>query len=168
MESTDKPVVLYFTPSLHCEKCGRATNVGYYDDWSIGLQVLCFQHGFVNFTPRDTKPVPYHLAEMHHSIERFVIGHYNGFGTATVIGECPLANVPGHEAITQHDRDYFTSEEDYHQQADGIEPRAFQVRYEEVYEGEEDTAIRKEIYAVWSYIWQTFTLHADVSTESEQ
>ncbi len=160
MEHPDKNVVLYFTPSLPCDKCARATNVGYFTQWNAGMQVECWEHGYVDFVAREERPTQYEITEKYNSIVRFVIGKKDGYGSCIVIGAFPLDSVPGY--TEQSEREYFDSDEEYIQQATGMEPIAHLVRYED------EEGSTTEFYAVWSIIWHEFTLYGDNnSRESE-
>lgn len=151
--SSNKPIVLYFTPSIECDKCGRRANIGYIDAFVQGLQVGCEEHGFIDITPSGKQPTAYELMELHKSITRFVVWKKDGFGTATVISTIPLDSVPGY--TEQSERDYFDSDEEYSRWAD-MKPLAYLVRYED-----EDADIKTELYAVWSYVWHCFTLYGE-------
>jgi len=145
MSNNQKPLVLHFHPALECSICGRASNVGTIDNFTAGLVVHCYEHGLVEFTPPGQKTTPYALQEQYAGIERFVIGLYDGYGVATVIGPIEPASIPGYAPPTPSQMERYK----YHFEGD---ESAWIVRYEF-----EETI--KTVYAVWSYDENMFYLY---------
>jgi len=151
MSNNEKPIVLHFTPALPCSICKRMSHYGEMNNGVDGLLVRCYEHGIIMFTVSGQKPTPYALQELHASITRFVLGNYDFFGTATVIGPIAPCEVPGYEPL-----DAATMER-YATRFEGEED-AWIVRYAP----DEDSLIT--VYVVWSYDENVFSLY----TESEQ
>lgn len=87
--------VLRIDPSQRCfaPECERLTDIAQASFTGphlrqIDLTPVCFEHGYIG-ADEASPEVEYA------SIARFVVGHYQGEGTATVTGPCPLDNVPG-------------------------------------------------------------------------
>lgn len=76
----------------------------------LSVAPYCWQHLELCIPPWLEHPTPEEVAWERFCIANFIVGHYDGKGTAEVQGSCPLESVPPpYEEITE--ADYETEEE---------------------------------------------------------
>ncbi len=91
--NAEKEFFIHFDHLIPCNKgsCERLTNWGHAVYWNDGKELMlfpfCWEHGFAlrDFVLTGEQLTAKQIKEQYASVERFVVGYYNGVGTATVI-----------------------------------------------------------------------------------
>lgn len=128
--------ILRIDPPQTCVACHRLTSIALAMPVIQGSRQLsvnpeCFLHGYVEVSPQEE------IA----SVERFVLGHYRGRGSARVLKSVDVGEVPGYRPDKQQDYGVMYCKE-----------RAWMVRYTDL-EGS-----LRDVYVVWSFSRLSFLL----------
>lgn len=117
----------------------------------------CWQHLEMCIAPWNTHPMPEEVERERFCIVNFVIGYYDGKGTATVEGPCPVASIPPpYEEATE--AAYETEEEKALFRRYHADDQAYYVTYRDA-QGQEH-----HVCAVWmadELHWELYTFPND-------